>query len=121
MADELTISISALFNKDPASPIPINYGSAGIDVSGDENQKSILSVTDTPAAIPLGGVTTPGVFIGKNLSDTVTILIQDGGAGTPFQKVSPGGIFVYEFFEDVVPYAVVESGAAELEYLIHEA
>jgi hypothetical protein len=69
-------------------------------------------------ALDMGSVTTPGVAWFKNCDATNFIDIRNGSAGALFLHILPGEVWPVRLEPTVAPYALADTGAVLLEYMI---
>src|SRR6266487_2315391 len=87
MAAELSLQISASEIKNGVTFASSFTGT--VDVSGNTPIYEVKSIATTDTTLDLGGISTPGYIIAKNLDATNYIIL--GGDGTNyFDKLKPG-------------------------------
>lgn len=122
MADEITYSGFLSFSKGGKSD-EFGFGGLLADMSGGNFIHASQTLpNDSAAAINLGGVTTPGYALIKNLSTLYSIAIRMGSGGANVITIPPGEVAGPFKFASTNPYAVASNAAgAQFEYLIVEA
>lgn len=120
MANELQYQTQVAFTKNGSTrqrtAVSINLTVAGNGIS--EGVKSIGFAAEE--AVPLGGVTTPGFAIFKNLNATNSITIgYKPAAFVPFTVIPPGQ--EVKVFLSAAPYAQSAVAACLLDWLILDA
>src|SRR5438046_8579315 len=114
MAAELSLTIDASQTKNG-----VTFGlsfTGTVDVSGNTPISEVKSIATTDTSLDLGGISTPGYLIAKNLD--VTNYITLGGDGTNyFDKLKPGE-FMVKRWNGAAVHAKANSAACLLQYLL---
>ncbi len=125
MADELTISASMGFVK---GTVDVSFAKSGLTltITGTDYVLLTQATAVTPgAALDLGGIGTPGYFIGYNSDGTDNILVRQSTSTTDgnMVKISPGMIAMFEFDDTdaTAPFVMASANTPVLEYLLVEA
>lgn len=77
-----------------------------------------MSVATGATAIPLGGVTSCGWAYFKNLDPTNYLTIRNGSGGADLAQLYPGESAWLPLITTCVPYALANTAACLLEYLV---
>jgi hypothetical protein len=94
--------------------------SSAQDLGGAAVSSGVMSVSATPAAIPLGDVLNPGWAYFKNLSAGAVEIGIDDGSFAPFLRLLSGQI-AGPMPLGAAPYAAADAGeTGSLEYFIAE-
>lgn len=123
MANELTLSSTLAFAKD-SRRASVNHGSFNDTVAGTDYIQATQVVTTTQAALEKGNITTPGWFIGRNLSSTAgeIIHIRPATGGTNMVEIGPGLEVQFKFSSTATaPFVISATGSPELEFTLIEA
>jgi hypothetical protein len=122
MADEITVS-GYLKIDSPAYDLLEAMERTGLrfDLSGTEFVHSIQSIGTSEEAIALGDVATPGWFFCVNLDDTNYVELRPGSGAADFARLNPGEFCVLRLAADVTLYAIANTAAVRVEYLLAEA
>lgn len=123
MASEITQSYSLSFFKAAAmiQSVSRSLSSHSIDWSGTKWIHHIASVATSATALGLGNVTTPHWAFFYNLDTSNYLTIRNGSSGADVLELRPGQSFVCSLYRSIVPYAVANTAACLLEYLILDA
>ena len=121
MADEVSVIAVLTFAKSGVADVERRPGTLTFDVTGTKYHQSVASVATSEAALPLGGLAgdTRGWMYAKNLDDTNFITLRMGTGAADFVKLMPGEVFMGRLAADT-PWAIADTLACELEYLIIE-
>jgi len=87
-------------------------------MTGNVYSEQTISVATGATAIPLGQVSSPHWSFFKNLDANNYIQLQNGAAGAVFARLLAGECAFVPLDATCVPYAVSNSAACLLEYLI---
>jgi hypothetical protein len=118
MANELTVSCSLKFAKS-GREISKSYSGIQVTVSGDAWVAGIQNIGTSEEAIDLGDVGTPGFFIGKNLDATNFLSLRPGTGDDNMVKMKAGEPALFRM-EATAPFAIANTAACDLEYLLIE-
>lgn len=120
MANEITLtaSLSAYKASVMSSAIGRSITGATFTMTGSPYILSEVSVAITATLIPLGAVTAPHWAYFKNLDATNFLKIRNGATGADLAKLLPGEVAFVPLNDAAVPYAIADTGACLLEYLI---
>lgn len=118
MANELTVSANLAFAKNNAS---VAFGGTGIlkTVAGDRYIRTIQSIGITEEAIGKGELGTLGYGCFRNLDVTNFITIRAATALATGIKLEPGDFAVFRLGGNA-PFAIADTGACLMEYLMVE-
>ncbi len=123
MAGTLTITGFMSFegsNGDSVDSDGIDMTSYEVSISTEKWVKGKLTVTTGEVAIPLGGVSSPGYGMFKNLDVTNFLEIRVSTGGAKSIKLGPGQSSgpVRLGSGSAVPYAIADTASCEMAYLI---
>ncbi len=123
MAGTLTLTGSIEFEGEAGGRVDsegVGQAASEVSVSSEKHIKSQLTVTTTEVAIPLGGVSSLGYAMFKNLDATNFIEIRVGTAGTKIIKLGPGqSSGPFRFGTGITaPYAIADTATCEMAYEI---
>lgn len=120
MANEITLTASlsgykaAVMGTAKAMSVPSLLAS----MSGNAVIEGVVSIATSATVIPLGGVTAPHWAAFHN-TDTVNFLkIRNGASGADLIKLLAGEWAFVPLLDSSTPYAIADTGACLLEYLI---
>lgn len=120
MADELQIDLGLKYKSDRMVEAVTRAIVAYIaSASGGHYASGVLSVATSATAIPMGSVATGGFAIFKNLDATNYVTIRAGSGGADVVKLKTGESALFRLATNT-PYAIANSAAVNLEYLIVE-
>jgi hypothetical protein len=119
VANELTLSATLAYADDEGADEALQVAELLATSSGKLYVKDKQSIGITEEAIGLGEVTSPGwgLFINR---DTVNFLeLRVGTGGAKFAKLKPGECALLRLGSGAqVPYAIADTAACKLEYII---
>lgn len=116
MADQLQTNITVTYKKGNVTFSEVTVAAAE-DLTGAGVASGIISATTTAAAIPLGGVTAPGVATFKNLDATNYLEIGFDSSGfVSFSKLLPGEVAIIPLVN--APWVRAHTAACLLQYKI---
>lgn len=122
MANEISYNYSLSVAKTNLANSKSAQGS--ITLNGSHYSAGAMNVPTTAGgtAIPLGSVATNGTAFFKNLDGTnyVEIGVQVTGTFYPLIRLKPGEPASLRISPSAVPYALANTAAVALEYLINE-
>ncbi len=120
MANEISVTASLSVNKPSIMSIAIGRAVTGLvfNMTANFYSEGTISVGTSATVIPLGQVSTPHWTFFKNVDPTNFITIRNGAGGADLLKLLPGEIAICPLLDGSVPYAVANTAAALLEYLI---
>lgn len=119
MANELTLSASLKFVKGVKNA---SFGKSGIqlDVAGKNYALKTQTIGTSEEAIALGDVATPGYILVYNSDSTNFVSIRSGTGAANLVKIPAGGVALFDC-EASAPYAIADTAAVDIEYLLVEA
>lgn len=119
MANELTLSASLKFVKGSKNRA---FSKSGIqlDVAGKNYTHKSQTIGTSEEALVLGDVATPGYILVYNESTTNFVSIRSGTGTANLVKIPAGGIALFHC-EASAPFAVADTAAVDIEYLLIEA
>lgn len=120
MANEITFTASLSFNKAGVTETAVSRSVAALlfNVTGSAYAQGTLSVATSATAIPLGGVTAPHWAYFLNQDATNFLKIRNGAAGADLLKLKPGECAFCPLYDSATPYAIADTAACLLEYLL---
>lgn len=118
MADELTISASLAFLKGSFT-VDLSVSGLQFTVSGTKFVHNIQAIGTSEEAIQLGDVGTPGFALFINRDATNFVEIRPGTGDADMIKLKPGEPAMFRF-TSAAPYAIADTGACNVEYVIIE-
>ena len=119
MANELTIAASLKFVK---GTVNRSFSKAGVqlNVAGKNYTHKTQTIGTVEEAIALGDVVTPGYILVFNSSTLNFVSIRSGTGAANLVKVPPGGVALFSC-EAAAPFAIANTAAVDIEYLLIEA
>lgn len=124
MSDELTLNWKVSFAKGSTEITFPDSASREqkFTVAGTKVQHLRQSIATTATAINLGGITTGGFIFGINRDSTNYLELRSGLTGTDLVKCKAGEPFFFRISGDTAaPYAIANTSACELEYVLIDA
>lgn len=120
MANEITValSLSALKSSVMSATVGRALASGSFTMTGNPWSEGTISVATSATVIPLGTVTQPHWAWFKNLDATNFLKIRNGISGADFARLLPGEPAIVPLEITSVPYAIADTAACLLEYLI---
>lgn len=118
MAEELTMSGVVRFRKGSID-ISLEQLAKRIDVSGTKFIKTVQAIGTTEEAIGKGEVGTPGIMIVRNLDTTNFVTIRPATGVTTGAKIKAGEFAIFRP-SGSAPYAIADTAAVNIEYLLIE-
>lgn len=123
MANE--ISFSGALSGFKSTAMAERVGRSVVDflatMSGTAFASSTVTVATSATAIPLGSIVTPGWFWAKNLDATNFVRLMNGSGGAAVAKLLPGEPCVFRWDSLAAPYALADTAACLLDYLLFSA
>lgn len=120
MANEITASVALSCFKSTIMAATVGRSKVATTFSMTANVYSAgtVSVGTSVEAIPLGEVTTPHWAFFLNLDATNYLTLRNGSSGADLIRLYPGEFCVVPLDIAAVPYALADTAACLLEYLI---
>jgi hypothetical protein len=120
MAQEITVSCSLSFFKSSVMEAAVSRALASllVDVAGNYYQGGTMLVATSATAIPLGSVTAPHYAVFLNQDATNFIKLRAGSSGADLVKLKAGEAGLIPLLDTAVPYAIADTAACLMEYLI---
>ena len=119
MSDELTLNISFSFSKNGRS-VSKDTGDLSIDVTGDKWTHIIQEIGTSEEAIDLGDVAVGGMCIVHNRDENNYVEIRPGTGENDCIKLLAGDVQVFRL-ASAAPFAIADTAACEVEFLMLEA
>jgi hypothetical protein len=121
MADELTVSVSLLFNKSGKRVQFPRGGGQQHDVSGSDFVWKTQLVGASEEALVMGEVTTPGWIIVSNLDSTAYLSIRNATGTGNCVEVKASETQAFRLARTATaPFVISSSGTIEIEYCLIE-
>jgi hypothetical protein len=89
-------------------------------MTGTAYSQGSMSVGTSAEAIPLGEVASPGWAYFRNCDSTNRINIRNGASGADLVELLAGEAMFFRFYRSAVPYAIANTAACKMEFLIIE-
>lgn len=120
MANEITLTALLSFAKGSYSD---DMGEANdrVTMSGTHFHHTKQTIATSATALSVGSVATPGYFAAKNHDATNYVELRSGSSGADVVRLNPGEICVFRWAADATLYAIANTAAVELEFLLIEA
>lgn len=121
MANELTVTLSLSGYKPSvmSQSKSLSVTGASFTMSGTFiSDGSFLVATGSGTAIPLGAVTAPHYCVLHNLDAANYVTIRNGSGGTDVLKLQAGEWALFPFLDTATPWAVANTAAVNMEFLI---
>lgn len=122
MADEISLTLALTATVNGVDLATKALTAQGIDVAGLRFVHNIQQIGTSEEALKLGELATLGVTWMRNLDTTNFLEVRSGtGASNDFYKFLPGEAWCWRWGSDVTaPYAIADTAACYLEYVIFE-
>jgi len=104
-----------------ASAIGRSIASSLVTMSGSHYIEATLSVATSATALTLGTVTSPGYFFCKNTDSTNFVRFRNGSGGANVAKLLAGEYCLFRWDSAATPYAIADTVAVIVEYLLLSA
>lgn len=89
-----------------------------INMTADNFSEGVMSVATSATAVPLGQVTSLGWCFFANKDTANFLKIRNGSGGADVVKLLAGECCLFPFLNTGVPYAIADTAACLMEYLI---
>lgn len=124
MSNELKISAALQFLKGDVSvdSAGMGFGAIRITVSGTDMVQVTQAIATSATALDLGGITTPGFMLYKNITTSLshtTMKMRMGSTGADFAEVRAGEIGLVRL-ASTNPYAISSGATGQLFMIIIE-
>jgi hypothetical protein len=119
MADELTITTSLTFRPNTSKNVLFSK-QGSFDVTGSKHHWTEQTIGTSEEALGLGDLATVGWFVCYNHDDENFVTIRAGSGAADLVKVPPGGLAGPFYLASATPYAIADTAACLLEYLVVE-
>lgn len=117
MADELTLRVNLDFEKD-GTVHSLRLGPTDYDVTGTTPLRNRQTIGTSEEAVVVGDAGAGGFFMGINRDDTNFIELRAGSGLADLIKIGPGEPCLFRLASGVTLYAIADTAACELEYVI---
>ena len=122
MAGEITISLSVVGSKGGATASVTASNVVDMSATGFDISSQTYSVTSGTTPIPVGAVALGGVMVIKNMSTTISVYVNNGGAATTTSPVlvKYGETVMFRTTVGSVYHAITASGTALIQVVCFE-
>ncbi len=79
---------------------------------------TVVLVSTSAMALPLGQVTAPSYFVAYNLDATNFIRFMNGSGGAKVVKIGPGKVCIFPWDDAATPYCQADTAACNMEYML---
>ncbi len=119
MANEITLNASLAYEDSEDADVLMDVVDKLATVSVKRYVKGKQSIGTSEEAINLGDLSAPGYALFRNRDETNFINLKVATAGAIFAKLLPGEIALLRLGSGAqAPYAIADTAACQLEYLI---
>lgn len=120
MASEIAVTLSLAVNKSGVTEAPEGMSFSGLTftMTGSALIKHTQLIGTSAEALDLGEVTAPHWAVFKNLDSTNFVRIRNGSGGADLLKLLAGEVACCPLYDSAVPYAIADTAAVRLRYLI---
>lgn len=119
MSNEITLNASLAYADDESADLALEIAEALASVTTKKYIKAKQNIGTSEEAIGLGEVTSLGWALFINRDPTNYIELRTGTGATKFAKLRPGKFAFFEFGSGITaPYAIADTAACQMEYLI---
>lgn len=119
MANEITVNASLAYSDDESADLTLSIVDLLATISTKKFAWNKQNIGTAEEAINLGEATSPGwaIFINRDATNFISLKVGTGGA--IFAKLKPGEPALLRLGSGAqVPYAIADTAACQLEYLI---
>lgn len=123
MADELTLTIKAVLANSGTKVVFPDSAAQTIEVtvSGTGLVHARQTIGTSEEALDLGDIATGGYFVAINRDPTNYVQIRSGTGATDLVRLEAGETCAFRLSPDATaPYAIADTAACELEFLLIE-
>ena len=117
MADELTLRCSLSFEKS-GRLAELLFGPTTLDVAGNKPLKRVQAIGTAEEAIDVGDATAGGYFMAINRDATNYVELRPGSGLADLVRLKPGDVCLFRLTNDATLYAIADTAACDLEYVI---
>lgn len=119
MANEINLTASLSVYKNTVMSAAIGRAlTRAFTMTGNYMIEGVVTVATSATAIPLGSVTTPHWSYFFNTDANNFLTIRNGASGADLLKLKAGECAFCPLLDSATPYAVADTAAIVLEYLI---
>lgn len=119
MANEITLNAAlTVFKSTYMSAAVGRVMTRSFTMTGNYMIEGVVTVATSATAIPLGSITSPHWAYFLNTDTTNYVTIRNGAGGTDLIQLLAGEAFFGPLLSTSVPYAVANTAACVLEYMI---
>lgn len=119
MANEATVTTSLQFKKGSVD-LTLNDAASTFDVSGTKYVRGVQNVGTSEEALDMGDITSPGWCYMRNLDSSNFVQIRAATGDTAFMRLNAGEHACFRLVA-TAPFAIADTSALDLEYMIVEA
>ena len=119
MANEISIESTITIAPPIGTSQSLPY-SKQITMSGSRVVRAIQQIGTSAEALGVGEISSMGVLIIKNLDATNFVSVRNGSGGADLCKIKPGEQWEFRLPPAAVPYAVADTAACYVEYILTE-
>lgn len=117
MSAELTLRCNLSYEKS-STILELLFGPTTRDVSGTRPQRSRQQIGTSEEAVVLGDASVGGYFMAVNRDATNYVEIRPGSGLADLVKLLPGDVCLFRLASDCTPYAIANTAACELDYVV---
>jgi hypothetical protein len=117
MADELTLSLTARLSKGSLSK-SFSSGRLSIDVTGTNVIDNVQAVGTSEEVVNIGEAAAGGYLIAQNLDTTNYVEIRPNTGVADLVKLKAGEVAMFRTAADAVPYAIANTAACNVRFII---
>ena len=99
----------------------MSFAQTVLSMSGNFTARGQYQCSTATGAVPMMGVTTPGVCMFSNMDGTNTIKLRNGSSGTDTIQIPPGQWAIVPWMQNGTVYATAGAGTPVLDYLLGSA
>lgn len=119
MANEITLTGSLVYEDSELADEFLQILEKQITISTKKYVKAKQNIGTSEEAIGLGEVTSLGWAMFINRDSTNFIQLRTATSGTAFAKITAGSFALFRFGSGITaPYAIADTAACQMEYLI---
>jgi hypothetical protein len=124
VSEELTLSIKALYEKSGTEVTfpDLAAQEIGVTISGTRLLHSRQLIGTSEEALELGDIATGGYFIAVNRDATNFVDLRSGTEAIDLVRLNAGEVCAFRISPDATaPFAIADTAAVDLEFLLLEA
>jgi hypothetical protein len=120
MANELTTSSALTFQKGKVFA-SMGKGGVKVDVSGTRFIENVQEIGTIEEALMLGDIAAPGYIMVENLDPTNFVELRAASGVADMIKIPAGSVAGPFMLATATPYAIADTAACKIRYLLIEA